>query len=94
MLLVERRCQTIWDYGWLICGMWDAAKTEWRYVPLRKYRSRQVAYLHLQRILAQQIYNTFVQRMKNFGTCGTVVQIPDPGTTEERQSDLKKVRWM
>ena len=45
--------------------------------------NKQVVYLVPTTILAQQHYNTFVQRMKDFPVrVGSALQIPDTGATE------------
>lgn len=78
----------------LICGDVGYGKTE---VAIRAafkavQEGKQVAYLVPTTILAQQIYNTFEQRMKNFPV--TVAQLSSFRTSKEIKesiSELKKV---
>ena len=80
----------------LSAGMW-IRKTE---VALRAafkevQESRQVAYLAPTTILAQQIYNTFVQRMKEFPVrVELLCRFRTPAQQKKAIEDLKKVRWM
>ena len=78
----------------LICGDVGYGKTE---VAIRAafkavQEDKQVVYLVPTTILAQQHYNTFVQRMKEFpGACGSVVPIPYTVADRKRRlEDLKK----
>ena len=70
----------------LICGDVGYGKTE---VAIRAafkavQDGKQVVYLVPTTILAQQHYNTFIQRLKDFPVQDrSVVQIPYTGTTEE-----------
>ena len=65
--------------------------TERRRLPIRAafkavQENKQVVYLVPTTILAQQHYNTFVQRMKEFPVRdGTAVPIPDTGAAEDRR---------
>ena len=77
----------------LICGDVGYGKTE---VALRAafkevQESRQVAYLAPTTILAQQIYNTFVQRMKEFPVCVELLcRFRTPAQQKKAIEDLKK----
>ena len=77
----------------LICGDVGYGKTE---VALRAafkevQESRQVAYLAPTTILAQQIYNTFVQRMKEFPVRGELLcRFRTPAQQKKAIEDLKK----
>ena len=77
----------------LICGDVGYGKTE---VALRAafkevQESRQVAYLAPTTILAQQIYNTFVQRMKEFPVrVELLCRFRTPAQQKKAIEDLKK----
>ena len=77
----------------LICGDFGYGKTE---VALRAafkevQESRQVAYLAPTTILAQQIYNTFVQRMKEFPVrVELLCRFRTPAQQKKAIEDLKK----
>ena len=77
----------------LVCGDVGYGKTE---VALRAafkevQESRQVVYLAPTTILAQQVYNTFVQRMKEFsGARGSALPIPYTCQTEKTLQDTEK----
>ena len=76
----------------LICGDVGYGKTE---IAIRAafkavQEGKQVAYLVPTTILAQQIYNTFEQRMKNFPV--TVAQLSSFRTSKEIKEDLKELK--
>ncbi len=76
----------------LICGDVGYGKTE---IAIRAafkavQEGKQVAYLVPTTILAQQIYNTFKQRMKNFPV--TVAQLSSFRTSKEIKEDLKELK--
>ncbi len=76
----------------LICGDVGYGKTEMAIRAAFKavQEGKQVAYLVPTTILAQQIYNTFEQRMKNFPI--TVAQFSSFRTSKEIKHDLSELR--
>ena len=80
----------------LICGDVGYGKTE---VAIRAafkavQEDKQVVYLVPTTILAQQHYNTFAQRMKDFPvTCGSAVPIPDTDAAEKDHGGSEERNW-
>ena len=73
----------------LICGDVGYGKTEVAFKEVQE--SRQVAYLAPTTILAQQIYNTFVQRMKEFPVrVELLCRFRTPAQQKKAIEDLKK----
>lgn len=81
----------------LVCGDVGYGKTE---VALRAafkavQESRQVVYLVPTTILAQQVYNTFIQRMKEFPVrVDLLCRFRTAAQQKKTIADLKKVRWI